>query len=103
MVIDSQFRRIFVYGMQASGASLFTYYLAQQPATVAVIDLWAYYVAPNLSTDTPCVLKAVVTTDIALEQHLASYQPDLKILFLRDPVQNFISLYTKEYRDIGGS
>jgi hypothetical protein len=103
MALNSHFRRIFVYGMQASGASLFTYYLAQKPSTVAVIDLWAYYVAPNLLTDTSCILKAVVTTDIALEQHLISYQPDLKILFLRDPVQNFISLYTKEYRNIGGS
>jgi len=92
MAIDSQFRRILVYGMQASGASLFTYYLAQKPSTVAIIDLWAYYVAPNLQTDTTCLLKAIVTTDIALEQHLTSYQPDLKILFLRDPVQNFISL-----------
>jgi len=103
MVINSQFRRIFVYGMQASGASLFTYYLAQKPSTVAIIDLWAYYVAPNLQIDAPCILKAVVTTNIMLEQHLMAYQPDFKILFLRDPIQNFVSLTAKEYRDIGGS
>jgi hypothetical protein len=103
MATNPQFQRLFVYGMQTSGASLFTYYLAQKPSTVAVIDLWAYYVAPNLRLDAPCIVKAVVTTNIALEQHLASYQPDCKILFLRDPVQNFLRLQTKEYRDIGGS
>ena len=39
--------RILVYGMQSSGASLFTYFLAQRPDTIAVIDLWDGVVAPD--------------------------------------------------------
>jgi hypothetical protein len=89
--------------MQGSAASLFTYYLAQKPSSVAVIDLWAYDVSPNLAIETTCILKAVVTTNVLLEQHLEAYQPDFRILFLRDPAQNLIGLQTKEYCDIGGS
>ena len=33
--------RLLLYGLQSSGASLFAYFLAQVPDSVAVIDLWA--------------------------------------------------------------
>lgn len=94
---------IFVYGMQSSGASLFTYFLAQRPNSVAIIDLWANSVAPALVITPPAILKAVVCETIRLEQHLDTYQPDFKILFLRNPLDVYGSLQNKEYRDICGN
>jgi hypothetical protein len=88
-------KRIFVYGMQSSGASLFVLFLAQMPETVAAIDLWAYFVAPRLRPNAHCILKAVVCSEIDLEQHLENYQPHFKILFLGDPVQTYSSLNQK--------
>jgi predicted O-methyltransferase YrrM len=103
LINNRSISRIFVYGMQSSGASLFTFFLAQMPETVTIIDLWAYFVAPSLQTKSVCVLKAVVSSEIDLEQHLAAFQPDFKILFIRDPVQTYLSLNRKEFRDIGGT
>ena len=38
--------RIIVYGMQSSGASYFTYFLAQKTNYIGVIDLWSSELAP---------------------------------------------------------
>lgn len=96
--------RILVYGMQSSGASLFTFFLAQRPDSIGIIDLWPRFLAPRLEdTDKDVVLKCVVTTAIPIEQHIRSFQPDVKILFVRAKQVNLESLVKKGYRDGGGT
>lgn len=96
--------RIFVYGMQSSGASLFCGLLGQIPQSVAIIDLWAGQVAPQLVLAAPVVvLKATVTTDVTLFEHVARFQPTTSILFLRHPAAVVQSLLAKEYARVGGS
>jgi len=95
--------RILVYGMQSSGASLFTFFLAQRPDTIAVIDLWDGVVAPDF-TDVAkdVIVKCVVAPVTPLETHLASFKPDVKILFVRSKASNMESLSVKSYRNDGG-
>lgn len=95
--------RILVYGMQSSGASLFTFWLAQQPGRVGVVDLWNEHPAPELAGLDDVVLKAVVTETYSLETHLRAFRPDVTVLFLRDRKANRSSLDKKDYRDGGGS
>ena len=95
--------RVLVYGMQSSGASLFTYYLAQMPDSLAVLDVWAQYVTPPLATNSSVITKVTVSADVDLGDHLASFRPTHTVLFVRDPVTNYPSLDGKPYRDIGGT
>ncbi len=95
--------RILVYGMQSSGASLFTFFLAQRPDTIAVIDLWDGVVAPDFTDAAKDVIvKCVVAPVTPLEAHLASFKPDVKILFVRSKASNKESLSVKSYRNDGG-
>lgn len=105
--------RLLLYGLQSSGASLFAYFLAQVPDSVAVIDLWARRrrglfrgttpVAPRIESTGPVVVKCAVTSTVSWEQHVASFRPDRTILFLRDPLATAASLQRKPYRRHGGS
>lgn len=96
--------RILVYGMQSSGASLFTFFLAQRPDSIGIIDLWPGFLAPRLEdTEEDVVLKCLVTTEIPIEQHIRSFKPDVKILFVRAKQANLESLAKKGYRDDGGT
>jgi hypothetical protein len=97
--------RTLIYGMQSSGASLFAYFLSQRPETIGIIDLWHGCLAPDLAADTArdVVLKCVVTERWSFEDHVRSFQPDVKILFLRDEDANRRSLSTKPYRNKSGS
>jgi len=95
-------KRVFIYGMQSSGASLFTYFLGQNPDTVAIVDLWSHCIAPNLYTKKPVVLKATVNCERDIRKHLKYFQPDIKILFIRNPIQNYLSLDVKHYRNWRG-
>lgn len=92
--------RVFIYGMQSSGASLFAFLLSQ--GRIGVVDLWNPYVAPWWFWFRDCVLKAVVTT-IPLEKHLRSFKPHKTILFLRDRDANYRSLAKKSWRDQMGT
>lgn len=95
--------KILVYGMQSSGASLFTYLLAQRENTIGVIDLFGGYLAPDIKDTTwDVVLKATISTKYQLADHVESFKPDLKILFTRNREDNFRSLSTKPYRDAVG-
>lgn len=85
--------------MQSSGASLFTYFLGQIPDTVVVIDLWSECVAPKLKTKKNCILKATMNPHFDIEDHLRNYRPSVTVLYIRNPVQNYLSLDTKPYRD----
>ena len=97
--------RIFLYGMQSSGASLVTFFLAQLPRSVAVVDLWNSFLLPPI--DAPgadhVIGKVVVTTTYEVEDHVTSFQPDRTILVLRHPVHNYASLGRKYYADENGS
>ena len=104
--------RWLVYGLQSSGASLFSYFLAQAEGVLAVIDLrarrreWLHRretpVAPALPAAGPVVVKCVVTTRVSFEQHRDSFRPDRSILFLREPCANLASLRVKPYARHGG-
>ncbi|HSJ16262.1 MAG TPA: hypothetical protein VK939_17785 [Longimicrobiales bacterium] len=97
--------RIFIYGMQNSGASLTTYLLGQVADAVVLVDLYSYEVMPAI--DAPhaahVIGKAVITTTHDLDDHFASFRPDRSILLLRDPAQNYVALSRKEYADNDGT
>ena len=95
--------RVLVYGMQSSGASLFSFFLAQRPGAIAVIDLWDGFVAPDFAdVETDVILKCVVAPVVPLEKHLASFKPDVTILFVRSEESNLESLSRKGYKNDGG-
>jgi hypothetical protein len=91
--------RVFVYGMQSSGASLATYLLGQIPEAVVLVDLYSYELMPAIEAPqaTHVIGKAVVTTSHTMAEHVESFRPDRSILLLRDPVQNYVALSRKGY------
>lgn len=95
--------RLFVHGMQSSGATAFTLFLAQRPDCLALVDILNNYAAPEVETDKDMVVKAVVTTAHPLEEHVARFRPDRTILVLRDPRDNYQSLRTKNYSNLSGT
>ena len=96
-------KKIFVYGLQSSGASLFTYFLAQKPDTLGIVDLNNHRLSPSLNSGYDTALKAVVTTTWSLQNHLDSFQPDRTILFVRNPYNNYYSLMHKTYANKSGA
>jgi hypothetical protein len=94
--------RLLVHGMQSSGATLFTYFLAQRPGCLALVDILNNYAAPRLETDLDAVAKCVVTTAYPIATHQERFRPDRTILLLRDPRDNYVSLSTKPYRNHSG-
>lgn len=94
--------RLFVHGMQSSGATSFTLFLAQRPDCLALVDILNNYAAPRVETDKDMVVKAVVTTAYPLEVHAERFRPDKVILLLRDPRDNYQSLKTKNYCNHSG-
>ena len=94
--------RLFVHGMQSSGATAFTLFLAQRPDCLALVDILNNYAAPRVETDKDMVVKAVVTTAYPLEVHVERFRPDKTILLLCDPRDNYQSLKTKNYRNHSG-
>jgi hypothetical protein len=100
---SSRNKKIFVYGLQSSGASLFTYFLAQKPGSLGIVDLNNHRLSPPLNAGHDTALKAVVTTTWPLQDHLNSFQPDKTILFLRNPYNNYYSLMHKAYANKSGA
>lgn len=94
--------RLMVYAMQSSGASLFTYFLAQRPGSFAIVDVFATSLCPSLETDEDLLVKCTIALDHRFEDHAERFRPDATLLFLRDPVRNYLSLRTHWYRDHGG-
>lgn len=90
-----------VYGMQSSGASVFTYWLAQQEPCVAVIDLYFDQLAPFIEHPN-VILKCTNTLTHSLEEQIDSFKPDNVLLFVRNPVENYLSLLKKSYANAGG-
>ena len=94
--------RLLVHGMQSSGATLFTYFLAQRPGCLALVDILNNYAAPRLETTLDAVAKCVVTTAYPIAVHQERFRPDRTILVLRDPRDNYASLASKPYRNHSG-
>jgi hypothetical protein len=94
--------RIFVYGSQGSGSSLFTYFLAQMPNSAAVIDLWTYEVIPVINAKVPIILKCTVSNLNNFQENFTNFNPSFSILYIRNPVDIYLSLNRKQYRDVGG-
>jgi hypothetical protein len=94
--------RLLVYGMQSSGATAFSLFLAQKPGSLGLVDILNNYAAPKLECDLPVIAKVVVTTAYPLETHQERFRPDRTILFLRDPRENYVSLMSKGYRNHSG-
>jgi hypothetical protein len=94
--------RLFIHGMQSSGATAFTRMLAERPGCVALVDIPNNYAAPRVTTALDFVAKAVITTAYPLATHVERFRPDRTLLFLRDPRDNYESLRTKPYRHYSG-
>jgi hypothetical protein len=93
-----------VYGLQSSGATLFSYFLSQNRNTVGIPDLWADYWCPDCShVKTDVVIKCVVTKGCPLEGHVERYKPDVKILFLRNLKDNKQRLLQKRWKNHNGT
>src|SRR4029079_2548918 len=94
--------RLLVHGMQSSGASAFTMFLAQRPEALALVDIPNNFAAPRISTPLDFVAEVVITPAYPLAVHVDRFRPDRTILFLRDPRDNYVSLRTKPYRNYSG-
>jgi hypothetical protein len=97
-----QGRRFLVYALQASGGTIFTHLLAQMPGSIGVLDLWAAKPIPTpeeleVSPSTDVVIKAVVTNKFTVPQLIESYQPSVKILFLRHPAHALSALRRRDF------
>lgn len=90
--------KILIYGLQSSGASLFTYFMAQNLNSFAMIDLYCNAVAPPVDfKDGDTIIKCTINPSIPFSQHVKSYNPDKTILVLRDPFDNYVSLKSKPW------
>lgn len=96
--------RLFVHGMQSSGATAFTLFLAQRPDCLALVDIPNNFAAPRIGRvlTKDMVVKAVITTAYPAAVHIERFRPDRTILFLRDPRDNYQSLSSKTYRNYSG-
>lgn len=94
--------RLLIYGMQSSGATAFSLFLAQRPGCLALVDVLNNYAAPHVETERDILAKVVLTTAYPLSVHRERFRPDRTILFLRDPRDNFESLRRKHYRNHSG-
>jgi len=94
--------RILVYGMQSSGATAFTLFLAQRSDCLALVDVLNNYAAPRIDTPMDMVAKVTMTTAYPLPVHIERFRPDRLVLLLRDPHDNYQSLRKKNYRNHSG-
>ena len=76
--------------------------LAQKPDCLGFIDIWNMFAAPRLETERDCFAKVVVTTAFSLEVHRERFRPDVTLLALRYPADNYDSLFGKEYAHESG-
>lgn len=94
--------RVLLYGMQSSGASALALAMAQKRDSVAFIDIWNMFAAPELDTDRDVAAKVVVTSAYRLDVHRRRFRPDVTLLVLRHPVDNYYSLAGKSYANESG-
>ena len=96
--------RLFIYAQESSGASAFCHFLAQRPNSIAMVDVWSRNLTPDIGeVSVPVVAKATVTKTFPATAHVAQFNPDKVILFVRDPVAVYASLSSKPYANTFGS
>lgn len=95
--------RVLIYGLQNSGATLFSFFMGQKPASLILPDIWSMYRAPSWNIEADLCVKTTITTTFSIEDHKESFQPDLTILVIRHPEDNYISLRKKHFRNDDGS
>lgn len=95
--------RVLVYGLQNSGATLVTLYVGQRPGTLVVPDLWTMFCAPRGPVGQDSCVKVTITESYPLEMHAAAFEPDFKILVVRRPVDNWLSLRKKAFANHNGT
>lgn len=98
--------RILVYGLQSSGASTLAYLLAQVPRSYAIVDQYCMHPLPQAECFPPDALviaKTTVSTCCPLEQHCEAFRPHRRILVIRHPHHNYISLMGKRYANLCGT
>jgi hypothetical protein len=99
--------RILVYGLQSSGATLATFLIGQKSGSVVVPDLFDDALLPSRNAFSPearrVVAKCTITTRYSLGEHEANFCPDKKVLVVRHPGSNYVSLDRKLHRDWSGS
>jgi hypothetical protein len=89
--------------MQSSGSSVFSYFIAQVPHSLAITDLWIRQPVPALDVDMPVSLKTCICDARCFLQDVRDFKPTLKILYVRHPVDIYRSLRKKWYYNDGGS
>lgn len=80
---------------------MFASFLGQTPQSITIVDMWS--LVPPLRSEYPIIVKVTLDCAVRIEDHLRSFAPDLRILYLRDPRDNYQSLSQKHYRDIRGT
>ncbi|MYZ48889.1 tetratricopeptide repeat protein [Propylenella binzhouense] len=95
--------RLLVYGLQNSGATLFTLFAGQRPGSLVIPDLWTMYCAPRIDGPADACVKATVTTAFPLARHQERFRPDRTILVVRRPEDNYASLRRKRFRHHDGT
>lgn len=97
--------RVLLFGLQSSGASIVTQFLGQIPGSLALVDLWCghrMFPAELFPDDRPVFAKATLACTRSLSEHVEAFRPARRILVLRHPCHNHVSLGRKSYRDHGG-
>jgi hypothetical protein len=96
--------RYLIYALQSSGASLFTYLLAQKPFSIGIVDLYNGELAPSYNNfnEKDIFLKCTVSLKPSLEDHISSFQPHKTICFSRDYLEIRESLSKKFHANLGG-
>lgn len=95
--------RVLVYGLQNSGATLVTLYIGQRPGTLIVPDLWTMFCAPRATFEQDACVKVTITESFPLETHVTAFKPDFKILVVRRPMDNWLSLRKKAFANHNGT
>lgn len=89
--------RILVYGLQSSGASLFTFFLSQMPEYYSLCDIYNSGPCPEIPDDINIVVKVTASPVTTYSDYLKMVNPDKSILILRNPFDNYASLKIKRY------
>lgn len=95
--------RILVYALQSSGATAFMMLLGQVFGAKIFPDVWSAYPAPRHREPGHAAAKVVVTSRFSITEHKRRFSADQVILFLRNPLDNYLSLREKPYKNEWGN
>lgn len=84
-----------IYSMKGSGASVFTFFLGQNPNSVVFINFNENIIPPYFTIMKDMVVKCNLNNKYNLEHYIRAFKPDKKILFVRNPYDNYLTLKRK--------